>query len=243
MSDAVARLALVGVLAAGALLALSLVVGAVETPDVGGILADAADSLGAWTYLAIPTLAFLETGAFVGLVVPGETAIVVGGVVAERREVELPLLIALVWAAAVGGDLVSFLLGRRFGRPFLDAHGPRLRIRAEQVDRVERLFDRHGSKVVLIGRFIGVLRALIPFVAGASRFPLRRFLPYTAIGALGWVTTFSLVGYGFSETFQSAGRNATRITLVGALVIGAVLLALAGRRRLASGGCERGPPE
>ena len=132
MSDAVARLALVGVLAAGALLALSLVVGVVETPDVGGILADAADSLGAWTYLAIPTLAFLETGAFVGLVVPGETAIVVGGVVAERGEVELPLLIALVWAAAVGGDLVSFLLGRRFGRPFLDAHGPRLRIRASR---------------------------------------------------------------------------------------------------------------
>ena len=107
MSDAVARLALVGVLAAGALLALSLVLGVVETPDVGGILADAADSLGAWTYLAIPTLAFLETGAFVGLVVPGETAIVVAGVVAERREVELPLLIALVWVAALCGDLVS----------------------------------------------------------------------------------------------------------------------------------------
>ena len=73
-----------------------LVVGVVETPDVGGILADAADSLGAWTYLAI-----------------------------------------------------------------------------------------HGANVVLAGRFIGILRALIPFVAGASRFPLRRFLPYTAIGALG----------------------------------------------------------
>ena len=57
------------------------------------------------------------------------------------------------------------------------------------------------------------------------------------------MTTFSLVGYGFSETFESAGRNATRITLAGALVIGAVLLALAGRRRLANGGCERGPPE
>jgi membrane-associated protein len=126
----------------------------------------------------------------------------------------------------VGGDIVSFLLGRRFDRPFLDAHGPRLRIRPEQVERVERLFDRYGGKVVLAGRFIGVLRALMPF---ASRFPLRRFLPYTAIGALGWMTAFTLIGYGVSESFESAGKNATRIALAGALVIGRVLIVRAVR--------------
>jgi membrane-associated protein len=81
--------------------------------------------------------------------------------------------------------------------------------------------------VVLVGRFIGILRALTPFVAGASRFPLRRFLPYTAIGALGWATAFTLVGYGFSESFQSAGRDATRVALVGALAVGTILLARA----------------
>jgi membrane-associated protein len=219
------RLGLVGVGAIAILLIAALAFGVIEAPDAAGPVSDAADSLGDWTYAAIPTLAFLETGAFVGLLVPGETAIVVGGVVAERGEVELPLLIALVWAAAVAGDAVSFLLGRRFGRPFLDTHGPRLRIRREHVDRVERLFDRHGAKVVLVGRFIGLLRALTPFVAGASRFPLRKFLPYTAIGALGWATAFTLVGYGFSESFQSAGRDATRIALVGALVVGTILLA------------------
>jgi diacylglycerol kinase family enzyme len=123
-----------------------------------------------------------------------------------------------------------------------------LRIRPEQVERVERLFDRHGGKTVLVGRFIGVLRALTPFVAGASRFPLRRLLPYTAIGALAWATTFTLVGYGFSESFQSAGKSATRIALVGALVIGTVMLSLAvrsGRSRRADGrqeGLGQTPP-
>jgi membrane-associated protein len=213
------------------ILLIALAFGVVETPDASGPVTDAADSLGAWTYVAIPSLAFLKTGAFVGLFVPGETAILVGGVVAERGEVELPLLIALVWAAAVAGDVVSFLLGRRFGRPLLDAHGSRLWIRREHVERVERLFDHHGPKVVLLGRFIGILRALTPFVAGASRFPLRRLLPYTAIGALVWATAFTLVGYGFSESFQSAGRNATRIALVGALVVGTILLARAIQRR------------
>ena len=234
-----ARVALVAATAAGTSLALAVALGAIEAPDVSGILSDAADSLGAWTYLAIPALAFLETGAFVGLVVPGETAIVVGGVVAERGEVELPLLIGFVWVAAVSGDVVSLLLGRRFGRPLLDAHRARLGISPEQVERVEQMFERHGGRAVLLGRFVGILRALTPFVAGASRFPLRQFLPYSAIGALAWTTAFTLVGYGFSDSFESAGRSATRIALVGALIVGGVMLASAVRS--CSSWSTRGP--
>jgi membrane-associated protein len=218
-------LAAAGMLAAAVGLAVAL--GVVETPEFAGVLSDAADSLGSWTYGLVPGLAFLETGAFVGLVVPGETAIVVGGVVAERGEVALPPLIGLVWVAAVAGDVVSFLLGRRYGRPFLDAHGARLRIRAEHVERVERVFARHGGKAIVVGRFVGILRALLPFVAGASRFPLRRFVPYTAIGALGWAAAFTLVGYGFSESFESAGDDATRIALAAALGVGALMIAFA----------------
>jgi membrane-associated protein len=238
------RFVLAGAAAAGALFALAFAIGAIETPDLADTISEVADSLGAWTYGVVPALAFLETGAFVGLVVPGETAIVVGGAVAARGEVALPTLIGLVWAASVGGDAVSFLLGRRFGRPFLDAHGERLRIHQEQVDRVERLFARHGGKAVLVGRFVGILRALTPFVAGASRFPLRRFLPYSAVGALGWAATFTLVGYGFSESFESAGKNATRIALAAALVVVALMLVLAARsgraRRGGSPGSRRG---
>jgi membrane-associated protein len=213
--------------AAAALVALVFATGTVEAPDVAHALADAADSLGSWTYVLVPALAFLETGAFIGLLVPGETAIVVGGVVAERGEVALPALIALVWLAALGGDIVSFLLGRRFGQPFLDAHGQRVRIRPEQVARAERLFDRHGGKMLVVGRFVGLLRALTPFVAGASRFPLRRFLPYAAAGTLAWSVTFTLIGYGFSESFEAAGRDATRAALAGALTAGAVFLLVA----------------
>jgi membrane-associated protein len=216
-----------------ALLGLAVAFGAIETPDVADILSDAAGSLGAWTYVVVPALAFLETAAFVGLVVPGETAIVVGGAVAERGEVTLPALIGLVWVAAVGGDVVSFLLGRRFGRPFIDSHGRRLHIGPEQVERVERFINRHGGKAVLVGRFVGILRALTPFVAGASRLPLRRLLPYSAVGALGWAAVYSLVGYGFSTSFESAGKDATRIALAAALgaAFTLVLVLRSGRAR------------
>ena len=224
------RVAVAGAAAAGTLVAVLFAAGALDTPDPSAALSSASGSLGEWTYLAVPALAFLETGAFVGLLVPGETAVVVGGVVAQRGDVTLPALIALVWLGAVGGDLVSFGLGRRLGRPFLDAHAARLRIRPEHVQRVERFFARYGGRAVLVGRFVGILRALTPFVAGASQLPLRRFLPYSLLGALTWAATFTVVGYVFASSFESAGEAAARIAL-GAAVLAAIALLVVARLR------------
>src|SRR5688572_22925284 len=88
----------VGVLAAAALAATAA--GLVELPDVEAALTDLSERLGAWTYALVATLAFLETGAFVGLLAPGETAVVLGGVVAARGEVDLLPMLLLTWAAA-----------------------------------------------------------------------------------------------------------------------------------------------
>src|SRR5215218_7348396 len=133
--------------------ALLLITGVVAPPDVDGALEDASRTLGGWAYPAVAGFAFLETGAFVGLIVPGETAVVVGGVVAARGDVELVPLIGLVWLAAGAGDLVSFQLGRRLGRPFVERHGGRFRLGPERLGRVERFYARHGGNAVLLGRF------------------------------------------------------------------------------------------
>jgi membrane protein DedA with SNARE-associated domain/diacylglycerol kinase family enzyme len=217
-----------GVLAAAA--ALLVAAGVVPLPDVDGPLEDASRTLGAWAYPAVSGFALLETGAFVGLVVPGETAVVVGGVVAERGGVELVPLIALVWLAAALGDLVSFVLGRRLGRPFLERHGPRFQLTPARLDRVDRFYDRHGGKAVLLGRFTGLIRAVSPFVAGASGLALGRFLVWSAAGALLWATTFTLVGYGFSESFAESGETAARIGAGAALAAALTLLAVARMR-------------
>src|SRR4051812_46509282 len=147
------------VIASGPVAAAALVLlatGAVQTPDVAGWLTGLADTLGAWTYALVAGLAFLETGAFVGLIAPGETAIVVGGVVAAQAEVSLPLIVLTAWLAAALGDLASYALGRRLGRPFLVAHGPRVGVTAPRLARVEAFFDRHGGKAIMIGRFVGL---------------------------------------------------------------------------------------
>src|SRR4051794_41710050 len=127
-------------IAAGTAAAVALVLviaGVVELPDVEGALEDLSDTLGPWTYALVAGLAFLETGAFVGLIAPGETALVLGGVVAARGDVDLPLILALTWAAAALGDLASFLLGRRLGRRFLERHGPRIGVSEPRLARVE----------------------------------------------------------------------------------------------------------
>jgi membrane-associated protein len=226
----------IGTLAAAA--ALLVATGVIPLPDVDGPLEDASRTLGGWAYPAVAGFALLETGAFVGLLVPGETAVVVGGVVAERGGVELLPLIGFVWLAAAAGDLVSFLLGRRLGRPFLERHGPRFRLGPQGLARVDRFYERHGGKAVLLGRFTGLVRAVSPFVAGASGLALRRFIAWSAAGALLWATTFTLVGYGFSESFAESGETAARIGAGAALAAALALVAVA---RLRSGGRGRRP--
>jgi membrane-associated protein len=201
--------------------AVLVVAGPVSVPDIDRALEDASRTLGAWAYPAVAGFAFLETAAFVGLAVPGETAVVVGGVVASRGGVELVPLIGLVWLAAGAGDLVSFLLGRRLGRPFLARHGAGVGLGPERLAKVERFYDRHGGKAVLLGRFTGLVRAVSPFLAGASGLTLRRFVPWSLVGALLWSATFILVGYAFSESFAQSGEAASQITL--ALALGVVL--------------------
>jgi membrane-associated protein len=213
-------------LTAAAIAALAFVLtttGVVPLPDWEKILTDVSETLGAWTYVLVGGLAFLETGAFVGLIAPGETAIVLGGVVAAHGDVDLAVMLVLVWLAAAAGDLASYALGRRLGRPFLVRRGPGLGVTSERLARVEGFFDRHGPKAILVGRFVGIVRAVAPFLAGASGLRLRAFLPWSLLGTAAWAATFTLVGYIFSESFSSAAEITTRGALALAVVVALAL--------------------
>jgi membrane-associated protein len=154
--------------------------------------------LGTWSYALVGGLAFLETSAFVGLIAPGELAVVLGGVLAGRGQMELPVLIVVVWAAAVAGDGCGFLLGRRLGRPFLVRHGARLGATPVRLDQVERFFARHGAKAIVIGRFVGIVRAMGPFTAGASGMRAGPFVAADVLGAGLWAGAFTGLGYLFA---------------------------------------------
>jgi membrane-associated protein len=215
--------ALIAVAAAAAGLFALVALGVVPTPDLDEALTDLSDTLGTWTYALVGALAFLETGAFVGLVAPGETAVVLGGVVAARGGVDLAPMLMIVWLSAAAGDFASFMLGRKLGRRFLVTRGPRLGITPERLMRVDSFFDKHGPKAILVGRFIGIIRAVAPFLAGSSGMRVRAFLPWSLLGTLAWATAFTVIGYAFEESFSTAADHLTHGLFAAAVVAAAVL--------------------
>jgi undecaprenyl-diphosphatase len=210
----------------GAIAVVGLLVygsGLVQFPNVKKIVEDAGNTLGRWTYVVVGVMAFFETGAFVGLIAPGETFLIFGGVVAGQGTISLVALIALVWACAVAGDLASFYAGRRLGRAFLVRHGPKVSITEERLRSVEAFFDRHGGKAIFLGRFVGLVRAVNPFLAGSSGMPLRRFLPYDVIGAGLWATMLLVLGYVFWQSFDRVLHYAEQ----GTLALGTTIVVIA----------------
>src|SRR6202000_2054255 len=102
--------------------------GVIPPPSLEALARDVGATLGSYTYALVGLLAFLETGAGIGLVAPGELAVVIGGVTAGQGHTELIALILIVWACALAGDLTSYVLGRRLGRDFLLRHGAAVRL-------------------------------------------------------------------------------------------------------------------
>lgn len=190
------------------------------------------NGLGPWSYALVGALAFLETSAFVGLIAPGELAVVLGGVLAGRGQMELPVLVAVVWAAAVAGDGCGFLLGRSLGRPFLDRHGGRVGATPARLEQVERFFARHGAKAIVVGRFIGVVRAMGPFTAGASGMPPGRFVAADVVGAGLWAATFTGLGYLFAGRVGALVDALHQAQLgAGIALAAAIVVAVVVRRR------------
>ena len=203
-----------------------------DLPDPEKLIEDLAETLGRWTYALVGVLAFLETGAFVGLVAPGEFTVILGGVIAGQGEINVLYLLALTWTAAFLGDSTSFAIGSKLGRGFLERHGPKVKITSERLEQVEGYFSRHGGKTILIGRFIGLVRALAPFIAGSSKMPYRRFAPYSVIGTGLWAATFVLLGYFFWHSFEEVASIAGRATVGFGIVVGAIVGTVYAYRRL-----------
>jgi membrane protein DedA with SNARE-associated domain/membrane-associated phospholipid phosphatase len=201
-------------------------------PSLETIIKNLADALGKGTYALVGAMAFLETGAFIGFVAPGEFTVILGGVIAGEGTISIIPLIGVVWICAILGDSTSFLIGHKVGRQFLLRHGPKVRITEERFHQVEDYFDRHGGKTIVIGRFIGFVRPLAPFIAGSSRMTYSRFLPYSIVGTGLWGTTFCLLGYVFWRSFDKVSKIAGRATLVLGVFAGVIALIVYARHRL-----------
>jgi undecaprenyl-diphosphatase len=206
-------------LLAAAIVAFFVFRGDLPNVDLQGAIQDLSHGLGGWTYLLVGALAFLETGAFVGLIAPGEFTVMLGGAVAGQGDISLPLILAITWLCAFAGDTVSFLLGAKLGRDFLVRHGQRVRITEDRLKQVENYFARYGGRTILIGRFIGLVRALAPFIAGSTRMPYRNFAPFSILGTGLWSTGLILAGYFAAQSLDTVTTIVGKGLLVFAIVV------------------------
>jgi len=187
---------------------------------------------GGVVYLLVAGFVFAEDALFVGFVLPGETAAVLGGVAASRGNVSLVGMLVVVVAAAILGDSVGYEVGRRLGPQLL---GTRLlRRRAQRVDAARAFLARRGGGAVFLGRFVAFFRAVMPALAGVAGMPYRRFLAYNASGGLLWGSAAVLLGYlagnSYATVERTAGRGAA-LTVTALALLG--LLAWHVRRRCA----------
>lgn len=222
---------------AGILLVYLVIRQALPDLELQEVLDEVATTLGDWTYLLVGVLAFGETGAFIGLVLPGEFAVILGGAVAGQGVISLPVILAVTWLAAFLGDTTGFTIGHKMGRGFILRHGPRLGITPARFSRVERHFAKHGGSTIILGRYISLVRPLAPFIAAGSGMRYRDFVPYSILGTGLWSATFVLLGYFGSRSLDRVEELANRGSVVlGALIAVAVAIWLAIRflRRAAS---------
>ena len=171
------------------------------------------------TYLAVFLLPFLEASVFLGFVIPGETALVLGGVLAAQGRVQLLPLILLAIAGAILGDAVGYAVGRRFG-PALQRSRLGQIVGDQRWRSTEEFVLRRGGPAVFLGRFTALLRALVPSAAGMSGLPFKTFALWNAVGGVTWAAGFVLVGYAAGASYQKVEHYLGQ----GALVLTAIVV-------------------
>ncbi|HYE95384.1 MAG TPA: DedA family protein [Rubricoccaceae bacterium] len=153
-------------------------------------------SAGGWTYGIVALIVFCETGLVVTPLLPGDSLLFAAGAIAARPEAGLNvhLLAALLFTAAVLGDAVNYAVGRYFGTRVAARF-----VRPAHLERTRQFYERHGGKTVVIARFIPIVRTFAPFVAGMGAMAYRRFFFYNVAGGLAWVLLFTYTGYFFGN--------------------------------------------
>jgi membrane protein DedA with SNARE-associated domain len=188
-------------------------------------------------YALVAVLVFAEDAVFVGFVVPGETAAVLGGVDASRGQVNLWLMITIVVVAAIVGDTVGYEVGRLLGPRVLRLGV--LQKRRKRLDEAQDFLRRRGGWAVLLGRFVAFFRAVMPALAGTSRMRYLKFLAFNAAGGICWGIGFTLLGYLAGNSYKAiektVGRGAA-IAVAAVVVIGLVVWRI--RRHRAEAGTD-----
>jgi membrane-associated protein len=171
----------------------------------------------------------LEASAFVGVVLPGEIGVILGGVLANQHKLALVAVLVAGIAGAIIGDTIGYWVGKRWGESLLSRIPDRI-LKPEHIQRSEEAVRQFGGKAVFLGRFTAALRALVPGMAGMSRIRYSTFLMWNALGGAVWGAGFVLLGYLAGSQYKRIEHYANYLAL---LLLAAIVVFVVVRHRRA----------
>ena len=185
-------------------------------------------------YLIVGTIIFFESAVLFGLFLPGSSILFSAGLVAATEDnVDISALLTLIFIAAFFGNQVGFVLGRTFGRSYLNKRkSPKLQ---KVILKCERFYEKSGWWSVVAARFIPWVRTLVPPIAGASKMPYYEFLAANVVGALAWGVGITLAGY---YTASIPGVKTFTYAIAGFFILGSIVSAIVDYLR-----CRRSPQD
>lgn len=155
------------------------------------------------TYAGLVLIVFAETGLAVGFFLPGDSLLVVAGLFAAAGKLNIFILLATLFLAAVIGDAVGFYSGLKLG-PRIFTRENSLLLRRSHLEKAHAFYERYGGKTIIMARFVPIIRTFAPIVAGAARMPYRNFVVYNLVGGLLWVASMLLAGYFLGSVVERA---------------------------------------
>lgn len=172
-------------------------------------LAELARDYGVWVYGILFLIVFCETGLVVTPFLPGDSLLFAAGALAggalavdgmsTAGMYNVHLLVVLLFIAAVVGDAVNYMIGRKIGPAVFEKKNSRI-FKAEYLARTQKFFEKYGSKTIVIARFVPIVRTFAPFLAGVGTMSYGKFALYNVTGAFVWVTSFTYAGFFFGST-------------------------------------------
>ena len=171
---------------------------------------------GVWVYAILFLIIYSETGLVIAPFLPGDSLLFVAGALCGMGALQLEWLAPLLILAAFSGDNTNYWIGRLVGIRLLKRASARL-IRREHLDKTHAFYEKHGGKTVILARFLPIIRTFAPFVAGIGMMRYRKFVLFSALGSLAWISSFTMGGYLFGN-IPVIKNNLTLMTL-GIIVI------------------------
>ncbi|OGE19619.1 hypothetical protein A3D83_00695 [Candidatus Daviesbacteria bacterium RIFCSPHIGHO2_02_FULL_41_10] len=171
-------------------------------------------------YLGIFTIVFLESGLLVGFFFPGDSLLFTAGFLASQGFLDITILIIGCFIFAVLGDSIGYLIGSRLG-PKLFTKENSLLFNKKHLDRAQKFYDKHGGKTIILARFIPVIRAFAPVVAGAGKMNYRRFVAFNLIGGVVWAIGVTSAGYYLGNLIPDVDKYL--LPIVGGIIFVSIL--------------------